>query len=90
MMRWAATPDLYSRTPSRTRSRCSGEGVPSGLAGIAEDDEGVEVGCGGVVRGEGEVGAVEDEGAGEEDDREVKRVRVRSFTEQGIRRGLAG
>ena len=43
-----------------------------GVGGIAEDDEGVEVGCGGVMGGEGEVGAVEDEGAGEEDDREVE------------------
>ena len=55
-----------SRMPSRTRVRSSGEGVPSGLAGIAEDDDGVEVGGGGVAGGEGDVAdTVDDEGEGE-------------------------
>lgn len=37
------------------------------FCGTAEDDEGIEVGCGSVVRGDGEVNADEEESVGEDD-----------------------
>ncbi len=83
MMRRGATPARYSRIPSRTRSRCSGEGLPSGKRGGAEDDDDIETLLCGVVVGDGAV-ANDDGDHGEQGEAQDSQNNARSRDVAGM------